>query len=56
MCLSRAIPCVLATVVNFFRAKGVNGPSLIGHKSTRIVSAILRKTDRPRPPNRDLVF
>ena len=32
----------------------MNGPSLIGHKSTGIVSAILRKPDRLRPPDEDL--
>lgn len=51
--LSEPIPCVLVTIV-FFQAKGVNGPSLIGHKSTGIVSAILNKPDRLRPPDEDL--
>lgn len=51
--LSEPIPCVLVTIVSFFQAKGVNGPSLIGHKSTGIVSAILRKPDRLlRKPDR----
>lgn len=32
----------------------MNGPSLVGHKSTGIVSAILNKPDRLRPPDEDL--
>lgn len=32
----------------------MNVPSLIGHKSTEIASAIFNKPDRLRPPDKDL--